>query len=401
MEFKMRELSEAFIELLRKEAGERQQELVNMRRHFHMYPETGYETHDTEKYIKERLNEAGIETIDAEYGIYGFIKGGSDEMIALRADMDALNLKEENDVPFRSKVEGKMHACGHDSHTAMLISAAKLINEHKDMLKYSVLFIFQPAEEGPGQGGAVKVCAELEERGLLHKIKCIFGLHISNDYPCGVLASKAGSLTASTNGFEIKINGKGGHAGYPHKSIDALSVAAKFVNNIESVMSRQIDPLCPAVFSIGVLRAGSAKNVIAESAVMEGTIRCGSPEVRREILRCAERTLKGTCAAFGAEGEISVSEGVAVLVNDKDAVDYAVKAARAAGSKIRITETPVMGAEDFAFFAEKIPAAFMWLGGRNEEKGYIKGMHSPYFDFDEEAMQTGVIQHCMTVFSLE
>lgn len=369
------------------------EDVISVRRHLHMHPEIGFDTKKTEKLVREQLEREEIEILPAKMGVIGRIRGkDSERFVALRADMDALCLQEENEVSYRSQVPNKMHACGHDGHTAMLLGAAKLLNRHKDQLPADVLLIFQPAEEGPNLGGARIMLADLQEKGLAEKVSSIYGLHLMNDYPTGTVASKPGAMAASTDEFTIRITGRGGHAGQPDKSIDALSIGAKVVSAMESFMSRRINPFDPAVFSVGIFQSGSAINIIAETAKIAGTLRCQNEETREYILHNMHQIAEGICSAYGASCHIDVLHGLPPLINDERTEKRAMEIAEAAvgGEKLVEIKNPMMGAEDFAYFAKSIPAAFLWIGSGNKEKGFINLAHHPKFDFDEEAMETGI-----------
>ncbi|WP_324825591.1 amidohydrolase [Sinanaerobacter sp. ZZT-01] len=373
------------------------EEIISNRRYFHMHPEIGFDTLNTEKRVREFLEKEEIEVISSKIGVVARIKGKDhSRMIALRADMDALSLQEENEVPYKSVCPNKMHACGHDGHTAMLLAAAKILQSIRSNLSVDVLLIFQPAEEGPNLGGARIIMNDLEEQGLADKILYIFGLHLFNDFETGKVGIRYGSLMSSTDEFDIKIIGKGGHAGQPHTTVDALSIGAKFVSAVESFMSRGKNPLDPAVCSIGIFHSGSAKNIVAETAVISGTIRCQTESTRESILENLEKILKGICEGFGADYQMEVLRGLPVLINDENATGYAENLVQqAVGDKniFHIME-PTMGAEDFAFYAQKIPASFLWIGSGNKEKGFINLAHQPRFDFDEAALFTGVKVLC-------
>ncbi|MEE0514532.1 MAG: amidohydrolase [Emergencia sp.] len=369
------------------------EDVISVRRHLHMHPEIGFDTKNTEKLVREQLEREEIEILPAKMGVIGRIRGkDSERFVALRADMDALCLQEKNEVSYRSQVPNKMHACGHDGHTAMLLGAAKLLNRHKDQLPADVLLIFQPAEEGPNLGGARIMLADLQEKGLAEKVSSIYGLHLMNDYPTGTVASKPGAMAASTDEFTIRITGRGGHAGQPDKSIDALSIGAKVVSAMESFMSRRINPFDPAVFSVGIFQSGSAINIIAETAKIAGTLRCQNEETREYILHNMHQIAEGICSAYGASCHIDVLHGLPPLINDERTEKRAMEIAEAAvgGEKLVEIKNPMMGAEDFAYFAKSIPAAFLWIGSGNKEKGFINLAHHPKFDFDEEAMETGI-----------
>lgn len=285
-----------------------------------------------------------------------------------------------------------MHACGHDGHTSMLLGAARLLKAHEKELPMDVLLIFQPAEEGPNLGGARVMLADLKEKGMAEKIVRIFGLHLFNDYPLGTICAKYGAMASSTDEFDITVIGRGGHAGQPHKCIDALSIGAKVITAMESYMSRRMDPFDQAIFSVGIFQAGSAKNVVAETARIAGTIRCQREETRAEILKNMEQIVNGICSGFGADCRIDVLHGLPVLVNDKEAVEYSAAVAQQVAGKehVLMLSAPMMGAEDFAYFAEAVPASFLWIGSGNPDKGFTHLAHQPKFDFDEDAMANGI-----------
>lgn len=379
-------------------------EIVSFRRHLHMHPETGLDTKETEAYIRRFLEGEGICVLESQAGVIGFIKGGKSDggCVAMRADMDALPLAEENDAPYKSQVPGKMHACGHDGHTAMLMGAAHVLNKHSGELSADVVLVFQPAEEGPFPGGAVIMLEDLKKLGLLEKIKAMIALHLTTEHPAGKIAVGYGSMMASTDEFDIEITGVGGHVGLPHRAVDALSIAAKFVTDMESFMSRRIDPFDSAVFGIGVMRAGSARNIIPEKAALSGSLRCQREETRGYVLENAEKILKALCEAYGAKYEMKVTRGLPVLRNDGSVAAVMEKSAEeTAGAEniIRLRDSN-MGAEDFAFFSEAVPAAFTWIGARNEEKGFTHMMHNPKFDIDEDALKTGAALLCRAAAAL-
>lgn len=380
-----------------KEAEEIIDQLTANRRYLHKNPEVGFDTQNTERFVREFLKERDIEIIPSKVGVLGIIRcGDTDEIIALRADIDALNLTEENDVGYKSQSSGKMHACGHDGHTSILMGAAEILNRHKDKLSYNILLIFQPAEEGPALGGARVMLEDLELKGLLPKIKCIYGQHITTEHNIGTIPVKYGSITASTDEFTVSITGKGGHAGMPHEAIDAISIASKFIKEMESFMSRRIDPFDPAIFSVGTINGGSAKNIIAEKASVTGTIRCQSEKNRKYVLENAEKILKGICMFSGASYGLDILHGLPVLVVNDRVMDIARDISYEVVGRENVIDmkTASMGAEDFSYFAQKIPAAFLWIGARNEERNLVYMMHNPKFDFDERVLTIGVKMMC-------
>ena len=373
------------------------EEAVNNRRLIHMHPEIGFDTQGTEALVRAYLEPLGVSFLPARIGVMALIHGqDSSRIVALRADMDALPIHEENDVPYRSQVPGKMHACGHDGHTAMLLGAAKVLSALRSQLPCDVLLIFQPAEEGPDLGGARVMLADLREQGVADRIERIYALHLFNDYPVGTVGAKSGSMASSTDEFDLTILGRGGHAGQPYKCVDALSIGAKVVTAIESYMSRRMDPFDQAICSVGIFEAGTAKNVVAGRAHIAGTIRCQREETRTAICENLERITRGVCDAFGASCEVDILHGLPVLMNDEGAAAFgAAIAASVVGSEnVIFLKNPMMGAEDFAYFTEAFPGAFLWIGSANEAKGLAQQNHQPRFDFDEDALAVGIKVLC-------
>ena len=386
-----------FMEIVRREAKEIHEEVVANRRYLHMNPEIGFDTQNTEALVKRNLESWGIEIIPGKMGVFGLIKGkDSSRMVALRADMDALCLQEENDVAYKSQNNNKMHACGHDAHTSMLLGAAKILQAHRDKLPMDVLLVFQPAEEGPNLGGARVMLADLREKGMADKIVHFFGLHVFNDFSVGNVVFKYGPMMSSTDEFYLKIKGKGGHAGMPHQTVDALSVGAKIIGAMETFMSRRMDPFDSAVFSVGIFETGSAINIIADSAKIAGTIRCQKEETRAYILDNMERIVEGICEAYGATCHIDIVHGLPPMVNDDQTVDYALAVGREVFGEehCHMMSHALLGAEDFAYFAKAVPSAFVAIGTGNPEKGYTWPVHHPKFDLDEDGLANGVQMLC-------
>lgn len=372
-------------------------EVVEMRRCIHQHPGIGIFTQETEAYVKEKLTAWGIRIIPSKTGVLALIEGRChDNMVALRADMDALPLTEENDVPYRSLYEGKMHACGHDAHTAMLLGAAKVMVENRDALPYDVLLVFQPSEEGPIISGAFEMLKDMDEQGLTEKIKAIFGQHVFNNAPAGMVGTRYGAVAASTDVFVLKFIGHGGHCAEPDKNVDALSLGARFVTEMESFMSRRLSPFDNAICAIGTFHAGTANNIVPETATLTASIRCQKEETRDVIINHVRRIAEGICYGWDATFELDVTRGLPVLVNDDSATSYArsIAIATLGEEKYYDIPTPMMGAEDFTYFAERIPACFLNIGTLNEEKGYSANVHNPKFDIDENALASGVKMLC-------
>lgn len=375
---------------------------VLCRRHLHMHPEVGFDTLQTEAYIRDRLNSMGIEILPSSYGVLGLIRvETATEMIAFRADIDALDIIEENDVPYKSQVSGKMHACGHDGHTAMLLAAAEIMNRHRSNLAFHILLIFQPAEETPGAGRngippeelpPAGAKAFMDEFQAKDKIKMIFGQHLFNNYPTGKILLKSGPMMASADQFEIEITGVSGHTSNLDKTVDALSVGCSYVKAMEAFVARQVNPMEPVTFSIGMFHSGTAKNVVAGRTEIGGTIRCQSSESRLRVFRRMEEILKAECDGMGADYHLKLFKGVPVLINDKNVTAYAREKAISVVGQENVSDLPkaTMASEDFAYYSEGIPAAFIWIGSGNSEKGLSVLGHNSKFDFDEDAMRIGI-----------
>jgi len=365
-------------------------EIAGIRRDLHKHPELGFELNRTSEIVKDFLKKWGleVETNIAKCGVTGLIKARqSGKTIALRADMDALPILEQNEISYRSTIDGRMHACGHDGHTAMLLGTAKVLSLYKDELKGNIKFIFQPAEEGPAPGGAKPMI----EYGVLKDVDAIFGLHISTAYKTGTIAINRYNAMASTDIFEIELLGKGGHAGLPHEAIDAIAMAVRVYNNIQIMVSRELDPLEPVVVSVGTLNGGYASNVIADSVKMSGTIRTHCNELRGEVIKKIENIVRSVAQMAGGDYKLNIIPGLPPLVNHTEYAKFVENSCKTLlGNKnVVILNKPSMGAEDFAYYLEHIPGAFFWLGARNESKGFINSPHNPKFDFDEDALPIG------------
>lgn len=391
----MCEEKEKILNLIEKEVTDIEEELIRDRRHLHMHPEVSYDTGETEKYVRTRLEALGIEMPPAKMGVFGLIPGRDhSKMVMLRADMDALPIQEENEVPYCSTVPGKMHACGHDAHTSMLLAASKILKKHSGLLPFDLLLMFQPAEEGPAPGGCKFMVEDIAEKGWLDKMVAGYAQHVFNDSPTGTVSYKYGSLAASTDEFYIDIKGKGGHAGFPQECIDALSVGAKVVGAIETFISRRMDPFDQVICSIGRFHAGNAINVVAEECEIAGTIRCQRNALREHIIENLTRIVEGTCNAFGAEYKIRINRGLTVLENNDRVIDYIRKIAPDVVGEPNVLITPhaMMGAEDFCFATAAMPAAMTWLGSWKE--GLSRTNHHPKFNIDEACMKYGVKMFC-------
>lgn len=372
-----------------KEVLELKQETIDTRRHIHKYPELGFQETKTSELIYNKLNALGYEVSRvAKTGVIGLLRGkDQSKTIAIRADIDCLPLQELNDVDYKSQNEGKMHACGHDGHTSIALSVAKILKNKQNELKYNVKFLFQPAEEGPG--GAEPMIKE----GALEnpKVNAIIGLHVWNTMDIGKVAIKSGAFMASADEFSVTIKGKGGHGAQPHLTVDAVVVSAYVITALQTIISRYTDPLEPAVLTIGKIEGGSNFNIIAESVKFIGTVRTFNKKVRDEIESKINQVIKNTCESFGAECEINYTRLYPPTINDEEISNLVSEvASEIVGSENIVKNEMTMGAEDISYFLEKVKGCYFFLGSRNNEKGLNKPHHNPYFDFDEDALPIGI-----------
>jgi amidohydrolase len=363
-------------------------EIAVWRRDFHENPELLFDVHRTAGIVEEKLKSFGCDEVVTglgRTGVVGVIRGrtnNSGKVIGLRADMDALPIEEATDVPHKSKVPGKMHACGHDGHTAMLLGAAKYLAETRNFDGTAVV-IFQPAEEGGGGGN------EMVKDGLMERfgVQEVYGMHNMPGIPVGHFAIRPGPMMASADRFTINIEGKGGHAAMPHNCIDTVVVAAHVITALQTIASRNADPLDSVVVSVCTVKAGDAFNVIPQTAMLLGTVRTLSPEVRDLAETRIRAITENVCAAFGAKAEVEYERGYPVTMNDPEKTDFMAGVARAVSGENAVDTTvlPLMGAEDFSFMLEQRPGAYIFLGN-----GDTAGVHHPAYDFNDEASAYGV-----------
>ena len=365
------------------------------RRHFHEHPELGFQEFETAKVVSERLRSLGVEEIKtgiAVTGVTGLIRGSkpgpkSDTVVLLRADMDALPIDEQNDVDYRSQVPHTMHACGHDAHTAMLLGVAGLLMKKRDQFSGTVKVLFQPAEEG---GGGARV---MIDEGVLEspKVDYAFGMHIDQGSPVGQISLRPGPSMAAADRFTIVIQGKGGHGASPHETIDPISIGAQIIVALQTIVSREVDPIDPAVVTVGALIAGDASNVIPDTAELRGTLRSFNPAVREQIGRRTGEIAAGIANAMRGSVEYRYLPGYPSTVNDPEQAELVRQVAvEVVGEENVVLQPMQMGAEDFSYFLEKVPGAFWFVGSRNPERGLVWGHHHPRFDLDEEAMTYGM-----------
>ena len=366
-----------------------QPDIQAWRRNIHEHPELLYDVHRTAAFVAERLREFGCDEVATglgRTGVVGVIKGrraagnGDVRVIGLRADMDALPIEEATSLPYASKTPGKMHACGHDGHTAMLLGAARYLSETRNFAGNAVV-IFQPAEEG-GAGAAAMI-----KDGLLDRfgIEQVYGMHNGPGIPIGSFAIRPGPIMASTDAVDIRIEGRGGHAARPHTAIDSVMVGAQLVTALQSIVSRSVDPLESAVVSMCEFHAGNARNVIPQTAELKGTVRTLTPEVRELVEQRLREVVDGVARMTGAKIDLKFERGYPVVVNHAAQTDIAIRIARQVAGEGNVHEMPpLMGGEDFAYMLEQRPGAFIFCGN-----GDGAGLHHPAYDFNDEAIVHG------------
>jgi amidohydrolase len=365
-----------------------QPDIQAWRRDIHQHPELLYDVHRTAAFVADRLREFGCDEVVTglgKTGVVGVIKGrksvnGGLKVIGLRADMDALPIAEETNLPYASKTPGKMHACGHDGHTAMLLGAARYLAETRNFAGQAVV-IFQPAEEGGG-GAAAMIKDGLMDR---FGIEQVYGMHNGPGIPVGQFAIRTGPIMAATDSIDIKIEGLGGHAARPHKCIDSVLVGAQLIGGLQSIVSRTVDPLDSAVISICEFHAGNARNVIPQTAELRGTVRTLTDEVRSLVEKRVREVVAGVAQMTGARIDLIYERGYPVTVNHAAQTDVARRVAKEVGGDGAVAETdPMMGAEDFAYMLEARPGAFIFCGNGN-----TAGLHHPAYNFNDEAIVYG------------
>lgn len=366
-----------------------QPEIQAWRRDIHQHPELMYDVHRTAAFVAERLREFGCDEVVTglgRTGVVGVIKGrkpagnGDVKVIGLRADMDALPIEEATDLPYASKTPGKMHACGHDGHTAMLLGAACYLAETRNFAGDAVV-IFQPAEEG-GAGAAAMIKDGLMER---FGIEQVYGMHNGPGFPVGSFAIRPGPIMAATDAIDIRIEGLGGHAARPHKCIDTVLAGAQLITSLQSIASRTVDPLNSAVISMCEFHAGNARNVIPQVAELKGTVRTLTPETRELVEKRVREVVAGVAQMTGTKIDLTYERGYPVTVNHATQTAFAARVAKEVAGDTNVHDVPpMMGAEDFAYMLEARPGAFIFCGNGN-----TAGLHHPAYNFNDEAIVYG------------
>lgn len=366
-------------------------ELIATRRDLHMHPELGFQEVRTSGIVAERLRALGLEVRDhvGGTGVVATVKGGKPgKRVLLRADMDALPIQEENQTPYRSKHDGTMHACGHDCHTSILLGVGKRLHAMRAEIPGEVRLCFQPAEElGGPKGGAESMI----KQGVLEpRPDAAFGLHVWQDLPLGVVGVTEGPWMAAVDEFTVTVKGKGVHAAMPQGGTDPVVCLAQMIGALQTIVSRNTDPFLQAVVSVTQLRAGTAFNIIPETAWMNGTVRVFDDGLWRDLPHHFERVCRGVAAAFGCEVEILYERGNLPTVNDPAMCRFAREAAsEVVGAANLRNDVRTMGGEDFAAFLAQVPGVFIAVGSRNEQRGLIHEHHHPKFDVDEECLRIG------------
>ena len=388
-----------------------QPQLVEWRRYLHQRPELGFQEQLTAAFISQKLQEWGFEpTLEpsvplryetgiAKTGIVATISSHRPgPVLGIRADMDALPIQEENDVPYRSQHDGMMHACGHDGHTAIALGTAYYLAHHRDNFAGTVKIIFQPAEEGPG--GAKPMI----EEGVLRNpdVEAILGLHLWNNLPLGTVGVRSGALMAAVECFDCTIFGKGGHGAMPHQTVDSIVVSAQIVNALQTLVARNVDPIDSAVVTVGTLHAGTTHNVIADTARMTGTVRYFNPKLEGYFDKRMEQIIAGVCQSQGAHYEFNYVQLYPPVINDYRMAELVQSVAS------DVVETPAgvipecqtMGGEDMSFFLKEVPGCYFFLGSANPNKNLAYPHHHPQFDFDETALLMGaeIFVRCVEKF---
>lgn len=365
-------------------------DMVAVRRHMHMHPEVSFKEENTKKFIYEQIKDLDLD-ITRDFGGNGILARlhVSDDLptVALRADFDALPIQDEKDVPYRSQNPGVMHACGHDGHTAVLITVERILTAHKDKLPVNVVFLHQHAEENL-PGGAIGMV----KAGAMEGVDAVFGLHLASHLPTGSIGYVRGFTQANADSFSIQVKGDGGHGAEPHRNHDAIVAAAHLIQQIQTITSRNVDPLKSAVISVGQFSGGFAFNVVPSTIQVNGTARTFEPDVRELVERRIGEICEGVSKSFEVDCTYTFEHGYPSMKNDLGVLDYALEVA---GSDVDfitelIEKEPKMGGEDFAYFAREAPGAFLMLGTGNKALGTDYPHHHAMFDMDEEGLKAGV-----------
>ena len=368
-------------------------DLVAMRRDLHEHPELAFEEVRTSGIVAQRLKALGLEvqTDVAKTGVVGLLRGEAGDAnaktIAIRADMDALPIYEENDVDYRSQVDGKMHACGHDGHTSIALAVADILTKRRSELKGNVKFLFQPAEERIG--GA----KPMVEAGVMKDVDGVIGLHLISNYTMGRVGVRAGTVFASADMFELTVHGKGGHAAMPEGAVDPIVIAAQIITTFQTLISRETSPFSPAVITIGTIHAGTAFNIIPETAALQGTMRAYTKEHRDKMIRRIHEVAEGVASTMGGSCDVHFMDGCPPCINDPAMTELVQEAAIATVGENKVDSDErvlTSGSDDMAFFLDAAPGCYFIVGMNNPPKGVTYPHHHPRFNVDEDALPIAV-----------
>ncbi|MFS1513307.1 amidohydrolase [Chengkuizengella sp. SCS-71B] len=364
-------------------------EMVKWRRHLHMNPELSFQEYKTTQFIYDKLSSWGIKASKSknDHGVIGTIEGGKPgPTVALRADIDALPIQDQKNVNYASQKQNIMHACGHDGHTTILLAIAKILQEDRSGLNGNIRLIFQPAEE-QYPGGALTMIDD----GALEKVDVIYGVHLWTPFQTGIASSIAGPIMASVDEFEIKIEGKGGHAGLPHDTVDCTYIGAQLVVQLQSIVSRMVNPIEPAVVSVGSFHSGNSFNIISSQCTIKGTVRTFSDEIREHIQKRFIHICEQVGVMYDAEIKLNYINVYPPVVNHEAEANRFFKMGKKDLMNLNITKSPlIMAGEDFSYYLKIVSGCFMFVGAGNEDKGMDYPHHHPKFDFDESAMRNAV-----------
>ncbi len=381
------------VDRLKSDIDELVPDLIATRRDLHEHPELAFEEVRTSGIVAQRLQRLGLEvqTGVAKTGVIGYLRGGASKpgakTIAIRADMDALPIHELNEIDYRSQTDGKMHACGHDGHTSILLAVADILTKRRNELAGNIKFVFQPAEERVG--GAEPMVKE----GAMNGVDGVIGLHLISDYPLGRVGVRSGAVFASADKVVLTVHGKGGHAAMPETTVDPIVIAAYILTTLQTLISRETSPFSPAVITFGQIQAGTAFNIIPETAVMNGTMRAFSKEHRAKLLRRIREIATGVASAMGGSCEVELIDGCPPCVNDAGMTELVRNAAvTSVGENAVDTSEDVMttGSDDMACFLAAVPGCYFIVGANNPEKGANYPHHHPRFNIDEDALPVAV-----------
>nr|WP_246407412.1 M20 family metallopeptidase [Geomicrobium halophilum] len=375
--------------------------LSQVRQDFHMYPELGMNEYRTMDKITEYLDDLGIpfEKNVANTGVVALIEGNNPngKTVALRADMDALPIQEANDVPYRSKHEGKMHACGHDAHMTILLGAASILTSSRKQLPGNVKLLFQPAEETVGGAKPMLQAGALKNPD----VDAVLGLHVAPELPVGTIGVKYGQMNASSDALYLTVRGEGTHAAYPSGGKDAIVIAAQLISSLQTIVSRNVDARQSAVVTFGTIEGGTQPNIVADKVDLQGTMRTLDPAVREDVLARMKETVEYVTKGLGGRAELEIEPGYTALINNDEMVDLVKNTGVTllGSDKVTTIPRPSLGVEDFSFFAAEVPGAFYRLGVRNEDRGIVHGGHTPRFNIDERALAIGAAMQVSNVRS--